>query len=127
MEGQKIKGLLISCLLILALANQAFAMDMFGGGGGGGSSSVASSSGGGKSNTSSNSNTNSGSSNTASSGSGSNSGTFLLATNNGNAAQGSTDGLNPTNGVGAVPELSTIFLLGSAMLGLLGLRKKIKK
>ncbi len=110
------KRLIISCILVLALTNQAFAMGMFGGGGGGGSSSVASSSGGGKSSTSGNSSNYSGLNNTTGSGSGSNTGTSQMA----------TDQVN-LQGAIATPELTSLFLLGSAMLGLLGLRKKIKK
>ncbi len=104
------KRFILVVFLILALTNQAYAMGMFGGGGGGGSSSVAGSGGGGgKSNTASGSNpsTNSGGS------------TTMAAT--------SVQTLGGPSEPTVAPELTTIFLLGSGLLGLLGLKRKFKK
>jgi len=108
------KRLVISCILILALTSQAYAMGgWFGGkgGGGGGSSERASSSG-----------TTNSTTNTAN-----NSPTSLVA--GGTEGQGPVVGITPNgnNTYASAPELTTMFLLGSALFGLWGLRRKIKK
>ncbi len=116
------KRLIVACILILALTNQAYAMGMFGGGGGGGSSSVAGSGGGGsKSNTSSgsNSSTNMASNSSPGNQSGSGGSTTIMA--------GSIQPQEPQGQSSPLPELSTIFLVGSGLLGLLGLKRKFKK
>jgi hypothetical protein len=97
------KRLIISCILILALTSQVYAMGgWFGGkGGGGGSSERASSSG------TTNSTTNS-----------------TTSSSTGNATNSA---INPPSTLVATPELTTMFLLGSALFGLWGLRRKIKK
>jgi hypothetical protein len=97
------KRLIISCILILALTSQAYAMGgWFGGKGGGGGSSERGSS--------------SGTTNT---------------TNNGTTNNGTTGviigGTDRQQCVVSAPELTTMFLLGSALFGLWGLRRKIKK
>jgi hypothetical protein len=117
------KRLVIACILILilALTSQAYAMGSHHGrGGGGGSSERGTSSG------TTNSTTGSAANNT------NNGPTSLVA--------GGTEGQGPSGGVGitpitpngattpaSAPELTTLFLLGSALFGLWGLRRKIKK
>jgi hypothetical protein len=113
------KRLVIACILILALTNQAYAMGWHGGGNGGG-----------------------GSSQSGSTGSASNSGTSITPPNSPRGGspgetggQGSTAGSTitvvagppPGNTVSSVPEVTTMFLLCSALFGLWGLRRKIKK
>ncbi len=114
------KKIIISLILVFALTGQAFAMGWFGGGGGGGSSAAVSGSGKSISNTNSNSNS-SGNASSNNTGGGNNSSGGALALVAGPNATGSDPGTVPT------PELSTIFLLGSALIGILGLRKRIKK
>jgi len=112
------KRLVIPCILILilALSSQAYALGSHHGKGGGGSSGTATSSG-----------TSNGAANNPN-----NSPTSLVA--------GGTEGQGPSGGVGitpitpngattpaSAPELTTLFLLGSALFGLWGLRRKIKK
>ncbi len=116
------KRFILVVFLILALTNQAYAMGMFGGGGGGGSSSVAGSGGGGgKSNTASGSNPSTNmASNSSPSGQTGSGGSTTMAAN-------SVQTLGGPSEPAATPELTTIFLLGSGLLGLLGLKRKFKK
>ena len=123
------KRLIIFCILILALTNQAYALGRHGGGGGGGSSASAGS--GGQSNTTPASNT-------------TNNSATNIATNS--ATGGNIGGLEgqgagagssniemsydfngPSTPTASAPEPTTMFLLGSAMLGLWALLRKIKK
>ena len=108
------KRLIISCILILALTNQAYAMGWLGGrgGGGGGSSERASSSG------TANSTTNTTNNSTT--------GGIIGGTDGQGPGAGITNNGTP-NTYASAPELTTMFLLGSALFGLWGLRRKIKK
>lgn len=113
------KRLVIACILILALTSQAYAMGWMGGkGGGGGSSGKATSSG--TSNSATGSTTGSAANNT------NNGPTSLVA--GGTEGQQRIVGSTPNgNGIVSTPELTTMFLLGSGLFGLWGLRRKIKK
>jgi len=124
--GGKMKRLIISFILILALTNQAFAMGWLGGGGGGGSSAGASSGSGGKNNSNNNNNSNSISNTTANNTINSGNNSTIGGNIGGTEGQGSG---GPSTNIAAVPtpELTTIFLLGSALFGLWGVRKKFKK
>jgi len=129
------KRLVISCILILALTNQAYALGSHHGRshGSGSSASVSNSS----SNTPNNNNSpnsnntpNNNPTNTASNGTtGGNTGAMDGQLSGG----GSTnivmlfDQNNPSNPSASVPELTTMFLLGSALMGLWGFRRKIRK
>jgi hypothetical protein len=140
------KRVVISCILIFALANQAYAMGWLGGskgggskGGDGGSTASVSNSGGGSSGSGS---TGNGSGSTASV---SNTDTSITPPNSptggstqATGGEGSSLGSTitvvggPLRGVSdsvvsSVPEVTTMFLLGSALLGLWGFRRKIKK
>jgi hypothetical protein len=113
------KMVFFSVLLILALTNQAFGMGWMGGHGGGGGG------GGAVGTTSSNTNNKSGTNNNSSGNS-----STIGVTGAGNVAALVTNSESetpPTGGVGAVPELATILLLGSGLAGLWGFRRKIKK
>jgi len=124
----RMKRLVISCILILALTNQAYAMGSHHGGGrGGGSSASVSSSGSGGSSTG-----------------GSDSGTSNTTPNSPTSGNTGAVGGQDSTGGGPIivgpsspnsfsttcvptPEPTTMFLLGSALLGLWGFRRKIKK
>jgi hypothetical protein len=154
-EEIKMKRLVIACILILALTNQAYAMGWMGGKGGGGSSGKATSSGTSNSatNTTNNSPTNfvaaagtegqglpggfgitpiatSGTSNGATNTT-NNSPTSLVAAGTEVQGSGGVVGIAPVppnnSGIVSTPEPTTMFLLGSALFGLWGLRRKIKK
>ena len=117
------KRLIFACILILAMTNQAYAMGWLGGGGGGGSSAGASSGSGGNTNTNNNSNSasNTTANNTANSGN-----NITIGGNSGGTGWPVSAGSSPNSPV-STPELTTMFLLGSALLGLWGLRRKIKE
>jgi hypothetical protein len=124
MRGEvRMKRLVISCILILALTNQAYAMGSHHGGGGGGGSS-ASLSNSRNSNTPNNSTTNTASNittggNTGATGrQGSTEGSPIIVVSSGPNSSSTT--CVPT------PEVSTLFLLGAVLLGLWVLRRKIK-
>jgi hypothetical protein len=116
------KKFVIFIIFTLVLTNQAYAMGWLGGGGSGsGGSSAGASNSGGKSNSSSSSST-SANTNTAS--------TFIATANNtensGNT-EGPGSGGASTNITAPTPELTTLFLLGSALFGLWGLKRKLRK
>ena len=122
------KRLVISCILILALTNLAYAMGSHHGGGGR-SANVSSSGSGG----SSTGGSDSGTSNTTPNGTANTANNSPAGGNPGVVGgQGSTGGGPIIVGSSSptcvrTPELTTIFLLGSALLGLWGFRRKIKK
>ena len=111
------KRLVICCILILALTNQAYAMGWLGGKNGGGGGSSASGSNSGKS-TPTNSPTNTTNNSTT--------GCIIGGTDGQGPGAGITNNGTP-NTYASAPELTTMFLLGSALFGLWGLRRKIKK
>jgi len=126
------KRLIIACILILALANQAYAMGSHGGGGR--SANVSSSGSGGSSAAGSNSSTTNttptGTTNTPNnSTAGGNTG---APGGQGFAQAGPIIVVSPStnescNNPIQTPELTTMVLLGSALLGLWGVRRKIKR
>ena len=127
------KRLVIFCILLLALTDLAYAMGSHHGGGGrsanvsssgsGGSSTGGSDSG--TSNTTPNGTTNIGNSSTP----GGNTGAMgrQSSTEGGPIIVGSSSPNSSSTTIVRTPELTTIFLLGSALFGLWGVRRKIKK
>ena len=113
-EQVRMKRLVISCIFILALTNQGYAMGWLGGkkGGGGGSSERASSSG------TTNSATNTPNNSTI--------GGIVIGTDGQGSGAGIT--INRTRSTYAsAPELTAMFLLGCILWGLWGLWRKIKE
>jgi hypothetical protein len=121
------KRLVISCILILALTNQAYAMGWLGGGnaGGGRSSASVSNSGSGSTASTSNSGTSITPPNSPTGGSsGETGGQGSTAESTITIVGGSESGGPPNN---TVPEVTTMFLLCSGLFGLWALRRKFRK
>jgi hypothetical protein len=123
------KKIIISLLLILALTNQAYAMGWLGGGGGGGSSAGAGSGGKANSNTPSNANSNSTtnpSNNSPAFGSTGRAGSYGTVAGSSDIEMSFVFN-SPSGPTVSTPEPTTLFLLGSALLGLWSLRRRFKK
>jgi hypothetical protein len=118
------KRLIIFCILILAFSNQAYAMGRHGGGGGGGSSASAGSGGTSNTTTASNTTNNSATNSTTGANIGVTEGQGAAGSGGSNLTMLSETVGSPTP---AVPEPTTMFLLGSAMFGLWALLRKVKK